>query len=149
MDTQSGDLYHKLILEYNRTPLYFEKRSDALQVIDATNPLCGDKFKLFLDIEDQTIVRATFHGYGCAVSKASASVLMKKIQGRSVSEAIAEIRTFLSRLHPVNPNMPPLPPPDEETAAFLPVKHYPGRLKCATLSWEALAAELEGLMPAK
>lgn len=149
MDTQSGDLYHKLILEYNRTPLYFEKRPDARRVVDATNPLCGDKFKLFLDIEDQTIVRATFHGYGCAVSKASASVLMKKIQGRPVSEAIAEIRTFLSRLHPGNPNMPSLPPPDEETAAFLPVKNYPGRLKCATLNWEALAAELESLMPAK
>ena len=142
MDTQSGDLYHKLILEHNRSPLYFEKRPNATLIAEAVNPLCGDKFKIFLDIENQTIIRATFHGYGCAVSKASSSVLMKKIQGRPVAEALALVRAFLSRINPSRHATQPLTPPDEETSAFLPVKNYPGRLKCATLSWEALETYL-------
>lgn len=145
MDTQSGDLYHKLILEHNRSPLYFEKQPDATLIAEAINPLCGDKFKIFLDIENQTIVRATFHGYGCAVSKASSSVLMKKIQGRPIAEALDLVRAFLSSINPSGQAMQPLSPPDEETAAFLPVKKYPGRLKCATLSWEALETYLEEL----
>lgn len=146
METHSGDLYHKLILEHNRAPLYFEKRPDAMRVVDATNPLCGDKFKIFIDIENQTIVRATFHGYGCAVSKASASVLMKKIQRRPVAEALTSIREFISRVKPGDHATKRLPPPDEETSAFLPVKNYPGRLKCATLTWEALEEDLKGLI---
>lgn len=146
METQSGDLYHKLILEHNRAPLYFEKRPDALRVIDAINPLCGDKFKIFLDIENQTIVRATFHGYGCAVSKASASVLMQKIQGRPVAEALTLIRAFLTRINPASHDAQPPAPPDEETKAFLPVKNYPGRLKCATLAWEALEADIKDFL---
>ncbi len=139
METPSGDLYHKLILELNRSPLYFEKRPDASVVVDAVNPLCGDKFKLYLTVENQTIVGATFHGYGCAVSKASTSVLMKKIQGRPVAEVLSVIREFLSRINPKGAVNPTMALPDDETTAFLPVKHFPGRLKCATLSWETLA----------
>jgi len=139
METPSGDLYHKMILELNRSPLYFEKRPDAPVVVDAVNPLCGDKFKLYLELEGQTVVTATFHGYGCAVSKASTSVLMKKIQGRPVAEALLIIREFLSRITPNGGVTPTMALPDDETIAFLPVKNYPGRLKCATLSWETLA----------
>ena len=139
MEHKTGDLYHQLILELNRSPLYFEKRPDALVVVDAVNPLCGDKFKLYLTVENATILSATFHGYGCAVSKASTSVLMKKIQGRPVAEALSIIREFLSRINPKGPVNPTMALPDDETTAFLPVKHFPGRLKCATLSWETLA----------
>lgn len=145
MENKPGDLYHKLILELNRSPLYFEKRPDATVVTDAVNPLCGDKFKLYLYVENQTIVSATFHGYGCAVSRASTSVLMKKIQGLPVEEVRAVIRQFLSRINPSGDTPVVMPPPDEETAAFLPVKNYPGRLKCATLSWETLERLLADL----
>lgn len=138
MENKPGDLYHKLILELNRSPLYFEKRPDAPVVADAVNPLCGDKFKLYLTIENQILVSATFHGYGCAVSKASTAVLMKKIQGLPVAEALAVIGEFLNHINPSGDPALPAAPPDEETMAFLPVKNYPGRLKCATLSWETL-----------
>lgn len=146
MEDKTAGLYHKLILELNRAPLYFEKRPDATLVVDAVNPLCGDKFKLYLTVENHTIASATFHGYGCAVSKASTSVLMRKIQGRPIAEALTIIREFLTRINPSGDATQAVKPPDEETAAFLPVKNYPGRLKCATLSWETLESFL-GNMP--
>ncbi len=138
MENDPGILYHKLILEQNTSPSHFEKRPDAPIVIDAFNPLCGDKFKIYLDIENQTVARATFYGYGCAVSKASSSVLMKKIQGKPVEEVLEIIREFISRLERGAEPEGEAVLADEETVAFLPVRNFPGRLQCATLSWQAL-----------
>lgn len=136
MEAVAEGLYHPLILELNRSPLFYEKQPDAPVILDAVNPLCGDKFKIYLSVENGRIQHATFHGYGCAVSKASASVLMKKIQGLPASEALAAIRAFLGQVNPAGHKSQA--PPDAETAAFLPVRHFPGRLKCATLAWEAM-----------
>ena len=135
MDENLSGFYRGIILEHNRAPLFFEKRPDAPYVVDAFNPLCGDKFKLYLDIENGVIVRATFFGYGCAVSKASASVLMSKIQG----QPIAGLPDLLDRfLKAVARGAPPSPADDPDTAAFAVAKNFPGRDRCATLCWDAL-----------
>lgn len=134
MDKNLPNLYHGLILEHNRTPCFFEKRTGAQHVIEASNPLCGDKFKLFLDVKDGQIEMATFHGYGCAVSKASASVLMTKIQGQSVDALPGILKVFLDAAATGITQSPAEP----EVAAFAVAKNFPGRDKCATLAWEAL-----------
>lgn len=134
-------LYQGLILEYNRNPLYFEKRAAAAVEIEAWNPVCGDKFKLFLDLSGSKVVQASFHGYGCAVSKASASVLMKKIQGLPLDEISTLASGFLAHFQPGASSETD----DPELAAFLPARAFPGRLRCATLAWEALADYLKQL----
>lgn len=129
-------LYHGVILAHNQAPLFFEKRPDAQYAVEANNPLCGDKFTLYLDIENGRIARATFHGYGCAVSKASASVLMKKIQGRSLETVQTTVAAFLAALQ--GEQAPPEATVDEEFLAFLPARDFPGRLQCAVLAWQAM-----------
>jgi nitrogen fixation NifU-like protein len=136
-DNPEQELYHKLIMRHNRDPFHFAKREDASLVVEAYNPLCGDQFKLYLEIVEKRVVAAHFHGYGCAVSKASTSVLMEKIQGLPWKEAQALAARFTSALEA----------PDEDAfflredpafAAFSAVRRYPSRLRCVTLSWEAL-----------
>ncbi len=95
--------------------------------------MCGDKFKLFLTIENEIVKNATFHGYGCAISKASTSVLMKKIQDQSLNEVVKLIKGYFEIIEN-NQNINH----DEELTAFAVAKDFPGRLKCATLAWEAM-----------
>lgn len=128
-DEALSRLYRGVIAEHNRVPHFFEKRPDATRIIDAYNPMCGDKFKLYLDIENDVIVRATFHGYGCAVSKASTSVLMGKIQGLPLSQLPDIIKPFLEIVASGTETG------DPEMAAFAAARNFPGREKCATLAW--------------
>lgn len=136
---KSKRLYQGLILEYNRSPLYFEKRGGAGVELEAWNPVCGDKFKLYLDLNAGKVEQASFHGYGCAVSKASASVLMKKIQGLPLDDLAALVAGFLAHFQAGAVTETA----DPELAAFLPAREFPGRLRCATLAWEALADYLQ------
>lgn len=133
MDPQ--DLYQDVILRHSREPAGFERREDAGLVIEAYNPLCGDQFRLFLDIEGDRIVRASFYGYGCAISKASTSVLVQRLPGLSLDEAGALIREFFAV---VREGESPPENADPELLAFSAARHFPARLSCATLSWEAL-----------
>lgn len=133
MDSKLLQLYQGVILKHNNEPFHFEKRPTAQHVIEAYNPMCGDKFKVFLDIENGVVTNATFHGYGCAISKASTSVLMKKIQGQSLAEVVQLVKDYfkiIENTEGVNQ--------DEELTAFAAAKDFPGRLKCATLAWEAV-----------
>ena len=133
MDSKLSQLYQGVILKHNNEPFHFEKRPTAHHVIEAYNPMCGDKFKVFLDIENGIVTHATFHGYGCAISKASTSVLMKKMQGQPLDEVEKLIENYfkiIENTEGVNQ--------DEELTAFAAAKDFPGRLKCATLAWEAM-----------
>lgn len=139
MDDNLSRLYQGLIAEHNRAPLFFEKRPDAPHVVEAYNPFCGDKFKLYLNIENQVVVSASFHGYGCAVSKAATSVLMKKIQAQPlgrVSEILNQYLTAIAAGEHADP----------ETAVFAVAKNFPGREQCATLTHRALADYLHATL---
>jgi nitrogen fixation protein NifU and related proteins len=129
------DLYKGVILEQNSTPQYFEKRPTAQHVIEAYNPLCGDKFKLFLDVENGTITKASFHGYGCAISKASTSVLLSNIQGKTIETILSQINTYFSVLNTTDTEGGVF---DENIKAFKAVQQFPERMTCATLSWQSL-----------
>jgi nitrogen fixation protein NifU and related proteins len=129
------DLYKGVILEHNSTPQYFEKRPTAQHVIEAYNPLCGDKFKLFLDMENGTVTKASFHGYGCAISKAATSVLLSNIQGKTIEVILSQINTYFSVLNTPNTEGGVF---DENINAFKAVQQFPERMTCATLSWQSL-----------
>ncbi len=130
-------LYQGVILQHNDAPQHFEKRLAAQHVVEAYNPLCGDKFKLFLDIEKGVIVKATFHGYGCAISKAATSVLLSKIQGQSIESVLNQIDTYFGILDSKNIENTEGVLVDENLAAFKAVQAFPERRACATLSWQA------------
>jgi nitrogen fixation protein NifU and related proteins len=132
-----SELYKGVILEHNGTPQYFEKRPTAQHVIEAYNPLCGDKFKLFLDIENGTITKATFHGYGCAISKAATSVLLVNLQEKTIEQAVNQIDTYFSVLDAKNGIYTEGSLFDENINAFKAVQQFPERMTCATLSWQA------------
>ncbi|MGI9543859.1 MAG: Fe-S cluster assembly sulfur transfer protein SufU [Cyclobacteriaceae bacterium] len=128
------DLYHPMILEHNKHPMHFEKWENASQIIEAYNPVCGDQFKIFLDIKNSQIEKVTFHGYGCALSKAATSILVKLLQKKNLTEARELCHQYLQALEEgyLKPGLPP------EFEAFLVAKNFPGRTQCVTLSWEAL-----------
>lgn len=133
-------LYQKVILQHDRHPIHFEKRPDAVVKLEAYNPVCGDRFTLYLDIENDIITRASFHGYGCAISKAATSVLVSRMEGCSIVDVQSLCDQYLTLL---DPEAPAPKDGDEELAAFLGARQFPARRSCASLSWEALRKHLE------
>ncbi|HMQ48497.1 MAG TPA: SUF system NifU family Fe-S cluster assembly protein [Saprospiraceae bacterium] len=140
MSEKLKQLYQELILQHHRHPVHFEKREDAGAVIEAYNPICGDRFQLYLDMADEKIARISFYGYGCAISKAATSVLVSQMDGQGVIQAAQTIERFLHALQSTEEN----PILENELAAFLPARQFPERMQCVTLSWEALKTFLAG-----
>ncbi|NJN34247.1 MAG: iron-sulfur cluster assembly scaffold protein [Saprospiraceae bacterium] len=128
-----ADLYPDDLLQLSQRALNFEKRPHSQHIIEAYNPVCGDKFKLYLDIDNQHITQATFHGYGCVISKAATTVLIEKLKNLTLSEAEKAIETYFDTLNTEGVK----PEGDAIFRPFLMVKKYPERLNCATLSWQA------------
>jgi nitrogen fixation protein NifU and related proteins len=127
-------LYQDFILKKSQDDAFFEKRSMAQHTLEAYNPMCGDKFKLYLDIEDNVIKNATFHGYGCAISKASTAVLIEKIKGKALENALFVMKSYFEVLNTegaLPENM------DKDLTPFEVMKQFPERMTCATLSWQA------------
>lgn len=139
MNDKLKQLYKTVILKHNNEPFHYEKKETAAHQLDAYNPLCGDRFNLYVEVKDGIIQSVYFHGYGCAISKASTSVLAKNLEGKTVTEALALCQSFETVVSPderdTNEN--------EELEAFAAAKDFPGRSQCATLSWEAMKVFLE------
>lgn len=125
-------LYNKLILERMKDPTGFEKRNDAQNVIEAYNPVCGDQFKLYLDFDGEVVSRASYHGYGCALSKASTSLLIEGLSGKTEYECKGFIEYYFRTLENNDEQAP------EIYKALAVAKKFPGRKQCTTLSWEAV-----------
>jgi len=87
MNDKLKQLYKTVILKHNNAPFHYEKKEMAPHQLEAYNPLCGDRFNLFLDVKNGVIESIHFHGYGCAISKASTSVLAKNLEGKKVETA--------------------------------------------------------------
>lgn len=133
------DLYHPTILEHNKHPVHFEKWEDAPNKIEAYNPVCGDKFKIFLNIDNGIIKKATFHGYGCALSKAATSVLVQLIQGKNIEEARQVCHEYLRAMDRGSL----IAQDPQEFEAFLGVKKFPSRKQCVILGWETVKRYLD------
>lgn len=139
MNNQLKKLYKTVILKHNNQPYHYGKRADATHQLAAYNPLCGDKFTLFIDLKNDLIERVYFHGFGCAISKASTSVLAKHLEGKTLAQATLLCEEFAQVVSPDAATESD----KEEFAAFAAAKDFPGRLTCATLGWEALEGFLK------
>jgi nitrogen fixation NifU-like protein len=134
------DLYHEIIVDHNRRPRNFRRIDNATQVAEGYNPLCGDKLKLYLVIENGLISDVAFEGSGCAISMASASLLTERLKGKGAEEA----ETLFGEMHELLTGRDDSADMDKlgKLAALAGVRAYPSRVKCATLSWHTLHAAL-------
>ena len=136
-----GTLYQDLILDHNRAPRNFRPIENANRRVEGHNPLCGDRLTVWLRMEGDRIEDAAFQGSGCAISRASASLMTTAVKGKTRSEAEALFDRF-RRLVTGS-----LEPSEAESlgklAAFGGVSEFPVRIKCASLSWHALKAALD------
>ena len=145
MTSELDELYQSVILDHNRAPRNFRKLEDATAHAEGRNPLCGDAFEIWLKVAEDRIVEVSFLGQGCAISKASASMMTQVITGKTV----AEVKQLFDQFHAL---VTTGSPGSGEGKASLPaklevfkgVRAFPIRVKCATLSWHAMKAALEG-----
>jgi nitrogen fixation NifU-like protein len=134
------DLYQTLILEHNKSPRNFRRLEDATGHAEGRNPLCGDHFDVWLKVEDDRIADVAFLGNGCAISKASASMMTQAIKGKSAVEAREMFERFHALVTTGSTGGGALP---SKLEVFKGVRAFPIRVKCATLSWHAMKAALE------
>lgn len=137
-----NQLYHEVIVDHGRHPRNFGTLDHALHLA-GRNPLCGDMLTLYLQIKEGVIVDGKFDGQGCAISVASASLMLQSIKGKTVEEAKALFRAFHALITEQKSS--------EDVEKLLGklmilagVAEYPSRVKCATLGWQTLMALLEG-----
>lgn len=133
-------LYQSVILEHNKSPLNYEKKEDASHQLEAYNAICGDKYQLFFELENDRITSIHFHGYGCAISKAATSILTKHLMNKSLEEAYLICQLYQKHLIPNALSSKEIV---EDFEAFSAAQHFPGREKCASLSWEEMERFLE------
>jgi nitrogen fixation protein NifU and related proteins len=136
------ELYQQVILDHNKNPRNYKEIANASRRVEGYNPLCGDHYTVFLNLDGETIREVSFTGNGCAISKASASVMSSTVKGKSREEASRLFDTF-HRLVTGDPSG--LDAADlGRLAAFSGVSEFPARVKCATLAWHTLRTALEG-----
>jgi nitrogen fixation NifU-like protein len=143
MSSELRDLYQQVILDHNRKPRNFRKLPSPTQGAEGYNPLCGDRVTVEVALDGDVIRDIAFQGSGCAISKASASLMTADLKGKAVADAEAAFARFRAMLTD--------DPAGEEAAAqlgklavFGGVREFPSRIKCATLPWHTLHAALAG-----
>ena len=135
-----SDLYQEILLEHNSKPRNFRKVEDASTSAEGYNPLCGDQITLYLKVVDDVVEDVGFQGVGCAISRASASMMTQSIKGKSLDEATGIFHAFHDMItHPgAEPDLDTLG--DLETLAG--VNEFPTRIKCAILAWHTMRSAL-------
>ena len=137
------ELYQQVILDHNKSPRNFGKLPGANRDSEGYNPLCGDRLHVFVELEDDTIRQISFEGSGCAISRASASLMTAALKGRTVAEAervFADFHQMLTSAADAPVDRDKL----GKLAAFAGVREFPMRVKCATLPWHTVRAALSG-----
>jgi len=138
------DLYQEIILDHNRQPRNFGTLPECDHEAAGYNPLCGDKLNVYLTVVGDVIEDIRFDGSGCAISKASASLMTEAVKGKSMAEAEALFGGF----HELLTGDPSVRGEASEElgklAVFEGVREFPVRVKCATLAWHTLQAALSG-----
>lgn len=137
------ELYQSIILDHNRRPRNFGEIAGADRRAEGRNPLCGDELTVWVRMVGDVIADASFVGTGCAISRASASMMTTAVKGKTRVEAEALFDRF-HKLVTGKSESPPgnLDPTKDSLAAFSGVSRFPIRVKCATLSWHALRSAL-------
>ena len=139
--SELSELYQQVILDHNKKPRNFRKLEAANHTAEGYNPLCGDQLTIYMNLKDNLVTDVGFEGSGCAISKASASMMTQAVKGKSKEQAETLFREFHSM---VTGEL------DEETEEnmlgnlkiFAGVREFPVRVKCATLPWHTMHAAL-------
>lgn len=139
--TDASELYQSLILDHNRSPRNYRALERANRRAEGYNPLCGDHFTVWLQLDGDRISDVTFQGSGCAISKASASLMTMAVKGKTVDEAGRMFESFHRMVTGQGGPDADLPP---KLAVFAGVREFPSRVKCASLSWHALKSAIDG-----
>ena len=144
MNEELRALYQEVIIDHGRHPRNFKKLAHPSCSQEGYNPLCGDRLKLYLQIDNNKIIDVSFEGEGCAISMASCSLMTERIKNSSINEALQLFDAF--HILVTEPDPPPA------TCKYLGkltvlagVSDYPTRIKCATLAWHALKAALDSI----
>jgi len=139
------ELYQQVILEHNKKPRNFGKLATATHVAEGFNPLCGDHLWVYLQVNDLGVIDdVAFEGSGCAISKASASMMTTALKGKSVDDA----RTLFGEFHELlKGELKPEADPNHlgKLKIFSGIWQYPSRVKCAALAWHAMNGALSEL----
>lgn len=136
-------LYEQVILDHNKKPRNFHKMEDADSQVEGYNPLCGDRFTVYLKMDGDRIAEASFDGAGCAISKSSASVMTTLLKGKTRNEARELFGKFKDMM--TSGTDAPLDKDDlGKLMVFSGVREFPVRIKCATLAWHSMLSALEG-----
>lgn len=139
------ELYQQIILDHNKRPRNYKALEGSTHAAHGHNPLCGDEVNVYLKIEGDRIEAISFDGEGCAISKASASLMTELLQGKTLAEAEAEARDLFELLGGESiPDTETLLVEKGDLAALSGVRKFPARIKCASLAWRAMIAAVEG-----
>jgi nitrogen fixation protein NifU and related proteins len=137
------DLYQEVILEHSKAPRNYRELQNPDRKAEGFNPLCGDHFTVYLQMQGETIQDVVFQGSGCAISKASASMMTQALKGKTRQDA----DDLFERFHNVVTGHAAANGSDAELGkltVFSGVSEFPTRVKCATLAWHTLQAALAG-----
>jgi len=139
--SELSELYQQVILDHNKKPRNFRKLETASHYAEGYNPLCGDQLTIYMNLEDDRVTDVGFEGSGCAISKASASMMTQAVKGKSKEQAETLFKEFHSMV------TGELDEENEENILgnlkiFAGVREFPVRVKCATLPWHTMHAAL-------
>jgi len=143
MNQELRELYQQVILDHNKSPRNFRAMENATRHAEGYNPLCGDRLDIYLIIEDGVVKDVSFKGEGCAISKASASVMTSLLKGKTVKEAEEMFENFHDLVTGKLGNNPDLEKLGK-MAVFAGVQEFPVRVKCASLAWHTMMNALKG-----
>jgi nitrogen fixation NifU-like protein len=136
-------LYQEVILDHNKNPRNFRMMDDATSVVEGYNPLCGDRYTIYLKIVDDLVSEVSFQGSGCAISKASASLMSTVLKGKTKVEAerlFQEFHQLVTGEKKIEEDLLVM----GKLAAFAGVSEFPARVKCAILPWHTVHSALAG-----
>lgn len=141
MDNELRELYQQVILDHNKSPRNFKILEHANHSAEGYNPLCGDRIDIYVELENGIVKDISFQGSGCAISKASASLMSSIVKGKSKQEA----EELFNKFHDLitgklgeNPDVEQL----GKLAVFSGVREFPARVKCASLAWHTMISAL-------
>jgi nitrogen fixation NifU-like protein len=138
--TDLSDLYQEVILDHNKRPRNFRVLDHPSHQAEGYNPLCGDRLTLYLEVDGGVVTDVGFQGSGCAISRASASLMTDAVRGRPVDE----VRALFERFHRMVTTAPDQTVDDlGKLSALAGVRQFPMRVKCASLAWHTLKAALD------
>lgn len=141
--SELSELYQETILDHNKNPRNFRVIENTDKTADGKNPLCGDALRVYVDMDGNTIKDVSFKGSGCAISKASASMMTQAVKGKTKDEA----ESIFNEFHKMVTGELDIEADDNHLGKlkiFAGVLEFPARVKCASLSWHTLNAALHG-----